>query len=117
MKAKGVLADGRNRLEAMERASVELTPCAIEAVSINEIDPVAFIIGRNINRRHLSKQERAHLIVAVVKAGKSFSRQTGEKLEKGGKGRPADPVKAKAVALGKKQGISPRTVERALAED
>ena len=59
MKANGILADGRNRLAAMERAGIELTPCAIEIVNINDVDPVAFIIGRNIHRRHLTRSSNS----------------------------------------------------------
>jgi hypothetical protein len=36
LKANGVLADGRNRLEALERAGMELTPCGVETVCIPE---------------------------------------------------------------------------------
>ena len=51
--------DGRNRLEAMERVGIELTPCAIEIVNINDVDPVASIIGRNIHRRHLTRSSNS----------------------------------------------------------
>jgi hypothetical protein len=55
VKTNGILADGRNRMAALERLGMELTPCAIEPVFIDEMDRAAFIIGRNIRRRHLSK--------------------------------------------------------------
>ena len=59
LKANGELADGRNRMQAMERAGIELTPCAVETVNVNKIDPVAFIIGRNIHRRPSTRQQQA----------------------------------------------------------
>jgi hypothetical protein len=102
-------------MEALERAGIELTPCAIEAVSIDEIDPATFIIGRNIRRRHLTKQQQADLIVAACKAAEAeddrVSRQVGGKS-----GRPANEIKAKAVGEAKKFGIASATVERSMAK-
>ena len=66
----GVLIDGRNRLEAMERAGVELDPEEdIGYVFGEDIDAISFVISANIKRRHLTKQQQADLIVAAVKAG------------------------------------------------
>ena len=41
-------------------------------------DPVALIIGLNVHRRHLTKQQQADLIVAAHKAAAEASRQVGE---------------------------------------
>src|SRR5262245_49585622 len=65
IKANGILADGRNRMEALERLGIELTPCAIETINTTEIDPASFIIGRNLTRRHLTKRQKGELIAAV----------------------------------------------------
>src|SRR5262245_61442630 len=47
LKENGVLADGRNRLEALERAGIELTPCMVETVHIADAAAQAgFIISR-----------------------------------------------------------------------
>jgi ParB-like chromosome segregation protein Spo0J len=61
-----MLLDGRNRLEAMERVGIDYHEGNAETVYTD--DPVAFVITRNIHRRHLTKQERADLIVAAHKA-------------------------------------------------
>jgi len=58
--ADGVLIDGRNRLAACRLAGVEPT-----FTTLNGHDPIAFIIGRNVNRRHLTEGQRA---IAVVRA-------------------------------------------------
>ena len=55
----GVLIDGRNRREACRLAGVE--PRLEE---LNGTDPVAYILATNINRRHLTKGQRA---MAVAK--------------------------------------------------
>jgi hypothetical protein len=55
----GALIDGRNRREACRRAGVE--PRVEE---LNGTDPVAYILAVNVNRRHLTKGQRA---MAVAK--------------------------------------------------
>jgi ParB-like chromosome segregation protein Spo0J len=121
-KRQRLLIDGRNRLEAMERAGIELPRTigvrngshTVTAQNVIDGDPVSHIISLNIHRRHLTKQERADLIVAVHKAAAPVvSRQDGGKLPEG---RPVDPVKAAAVATAAEHGISQRTVERAIAK-
>ena len=76
--------DGRNRLEAMARTGVDCHPCwqcnyvyALTAdTTLDErrereyVDPLAVIISKNIHRRHLTKIEKAELIVLARKAAK-----------------------------------------------
>jgi ParB-like chromosome segregation protein Spo0J len=59
--ADGTLIDGRNRIEACRRASVEPR---YEVLS-DGLDPVAYIISTNVIRRHLSKGQAA---MAAAKA-------------------------------------------------
>ena len=99
---------------------MELTPCAIEAVNTNEIDPIDFIIGRNLNRRHIAKLERARILVRCIRAkveqaeeAGDISRQDGEKIP--GRGRKPNRVKAEALAA-KPLDISRRAIERAMGE-
>jgi ParB-like nuclease domain len=105
----GVLLDGRNRLEALERAGTELHKWQVHIYP--GTDPVGWIISANVHRRHLTKQQQADLIAAALKADDQANAET-EKLcqvgtvsaddpPKGGSGK----VKAKAIAEGKKQGI------------
>ena len=82
------------------------------------IDPVAYIIGKNILRRHLSKQTQADMIVAAHKAAagtRDKPRQAGEVYAKGGRGK-VNKVKAAAVATGKRHGVGTRTIERSFAK-
>lgn len=53
--ADGVLIDGRNRLEACRRAEVEPTSGYLPV----DVDPVDYIVGANVERRHLSTGQRA----------------------------------------------------------
>lgn len=128
--AKALLLDGRNRLEAMERAGISLSGC-IDKIYRTD-DPVALIISLNIKRRHLTKEQQADLVVAAIradadarKADKYIGRDGGspapeklvqlEAVSKGGRGKK-NPVKARAIAEGKKAGISDSTMKRSLAK-
>jgi hypothetical protein len=137
---KVYVLDGRNRLEALTRLGVEFPvpakhwePVVIgkdarEAFIVFEwragqidIDPAAYVIGANIKRRHLTKEQQAELIVKTIEAGqatndratvaRSFNPTTGQKG-----GSTKDPVLAKAVTEAAKHGISKRTVQTARAK-
>ena len=112
-----VLLDGRNRLEAMERAGLVHNE---QFVARFNGDPVAAIIALNIHRRHLTKERQAELIVLALKAGAEASRQAGEvpkpRHVKGKAGSERNSTKAAALAAGAEHGISKRTVERAIAK-
>ena len=57
------LLDGRNRVAACKLADVEPS---VREVSIQDIgEPVAYVLGKNIYRRHLTKQQRA-MAVAML---------------------------------------------------
>jgi hypothetical protein len=125
--------DGRNRLEALARLGVDIpADYRIEAkfpdghhegifdIQTTTVDPAAFVISLNIHRRHLTREQRAELIVKTIEAGKpidrakvarSFNTQTGRKG-----GSTKDPVLAAAVTEGQKHGISRRTIQRARAK-
>jgi hypothetical protein len=56
----GLLIDGRNRLEACNRAGVEP-----QFATLNGEDPVAFILSANIARRHLNKGQQAMAVAKI----------------------------------------------------
>jgi hypothetical protein len=115
----GDLLDGRNRLQALELAGVDLRPGQTQIY--HGKDPVAFIISANIHRRHLTKQERSDLITEALKAAEKAKpevdkpRHDGEVSGKGGRGK-VNRLKARVVEECKKHGISKRTAERSLAK-
>jgi hypothetical protein len=109
------LIDGRNRMEAAERAGIDIE--TIPVAHVDSSDPLTWIIALNIRRRHLSKREAADLIVASVKIAREAtddnSRQNGEKM---GRGRKPDGLKAAAVAVAREVDVILRTIERAMAK-
>lgn len=60
VRQRGILLDGRNRLAACKMAGVEPRFVEYEGDS-----PVAFIIGVNLNRRHLDKGQRIALALEI----------------------------------------------------
>jgi hypothetical protein len=122
----GVLLDGRNRLEAMERAGIDLECVGLGGhkwkAHTYPGDPIPYIISLNIHRRHLTKQQQTDLIVAALKAAEEEAKKAADKkpdqvdpVSKGGRGK-ANPIRTKAVAEAKKHGISEATVKRSLAK-
>ena len=59
----GLVLDGRNRLRACEIAKVE--PRFVEWEGVGS--PLAFVLSRNLHRRHLNESQRA-IIAARAKA-------------------------------------------------
>jgi hypothetical protein len=108
-----VLLDGRNRLEAMERAGLSIDHLK-ECIGSGHVED---IISLNIHRRHLTKQQQAELIVAALKAAQPKANKPPqvEEVSKGGRSK-VNELKAKAVAIAKDAKISKGTVERALAK-
>jgi DNA-binding Lrp family transcriptional regulator len=71
----GALLDGRNRLEAMELAGIKLFTgngqlewANIPSRNVKGTDPVAYVISKNIQRRHLTTEQKRELIEKLVKA-------------------------------------------------
>ena len=114
-----LLLDGRNQLEAAERVGVEIGRGGRDIEHLPAVDPVRFIISANINRRHLTKAQRADLIVAIHKAAAEEANRQNKprkdcEVSRGGRGK-VDEFKAAVVESGKAEKISKRTMESALA--
>jgi hypothetical protein len=109
----GELIDGRNRLEAAERAGLDLDE--IPRANLTCGDPVSWIIALNIHRRHLTKQKQLDLIVAARMAV-SKPGHDGP-VCKGGRGK-VNPVKAAVITDAKAAGLdaSERTIKRVIAK-
>jgi hypothetical protein len=76
---KGQLLDGRNRMAACEELKVK---CPREEYKGK--DPIGFIISSNINRRHLTDDQRITL-VAKLRAG-DLSKAASARMKSGKKG-------------------------------
>ena len=124
-KGPSYLIDGRNRLEAaMQIDNVNLQwlkrddGWLLMTKMLEEgIDPVAYIIGINVKRRHLTKKQQADLIVRARKAETTVAekRSVGgsPKGKRGGGGSTKDPVKEKVVKDCVASGISEGTAQQA----
>ena len=76
----GELLDGRNRLDAMEMIGVKLVTgngqpewANIPFRNVKGADPVAFVLSKNILRRHLTAEQRRELVEKLIKAAPSKS--------------------------------------------
>jgi hypothetical protein len=136
--------DGRNRLEALARLGVEIPApdfprlmvdlpgdgfACIFAIANDATHwraapvehPAEFVIGANIRRRHLTKEQQAELIVKTVDAGQGTDRaRVARSVRRGAKGRVAgsakDPLLEQMLVEAQKHGISKRTVQNARAK-
>jgi hypothetical protein len=84
----GEILDGRNRYRACEIAGVEPHLQAYQGD-----DPLAFVIGQNLHRRHLTESQRAMV------AAKLANLKNGEKSKGGPIGPHSTPTRAQAAAL------------------
>ena len=118
--------EGRSRLEAMQRAGIELGKSDITEIELEDDAVVAYVISANIHRRHLTKQQQVELIIAAHEAAAYKPRHDGEVSDlpdlpgfldqrKGGRGKK-DEAKAAVVTSAKELGVSKRTAERVIAE-
>lgn len=95
---EGKVLDGWHRYLACSSANVKF-----KTVEFDGDDPVAFVISRNLHRRHLTASQRAAAVVAAH--------------EWKPEGRPvknsAPGAELSAKALAEKAEVSPRTIEQA----
>jgi hypothetical protein len=123
LRGKGVwpdayLLDGRNRLEAMERAGIDLADNDDVIRTLFASDPYAYVMSANLHRRHMLKSERADAIVALAKMSAEKPDHV-DPVSKGGRGKKS-AVKARALeinaALPKEQRVSEPTIKRSIAK-
>ncbi len=124
---EGKILDGRNRQQACATAGIE--PSYVEFEKLGTLartaGPVAYVISRNLKRRHLTPSQRAVIAAEALPMFETEAkkrREGGVKIDetlapKGAKGESAPPpVKGKASEqAAKAAGVSARSVERAKA--
>jgi hypothetical protein len=122
------ILDGRNRLAAIMLVGLPISlgwprntivGSPVPAVRWINTDPEAYVISKNILRRHLTKEQQAELIVKVMETSTDFAK-VARSVQRTSNGRvlgsTKDPIKEKVVEEAKKHGISKRTAENALAK-
>jgi hypothetical protein len=130
------LIDGRNRLDATESLGWQIIdgngkwfgalavvpntlPKVEHLVGRTHADVAAEVIGYNIQRRHLTKQEQVELIQRVLRAATTDSANIAESVKHREGGKLAGSTKGFTGAVVDQAaniGISRRTVERVLAK-
>jgi hypothetical protein len=136
--AEYFLIDGISRLDAMETVGLEVElkfdrggRLQMRVVGLSEEapvvpdpiycggDPYEYVISANIRRRHLTKEQQADRIVAVL-AKRTERLNLSQSVTRGEAGRLAgstkNPLKSAAVAEGAKHDISESTIKRSLAK-
>jgi hypothetical protein len=99
----GQILDGQNRQSACIAAGVE--PIYVE---FSGGDPLEFVISQNMNRRHLTDDQRAAIAAEIAKAKQGGDRGQAAELAVS----KSEPTIAQAAAVMK---VSPRRVQRAKA--
>jgi hypothetical protein len=137
-----VVLDGRNRLDAMESVGIPTlenrdskwrikseiasyctaaSPDWTTYISIDRAeipDPYAYVISKNIHRRHLTKKQQAEIIArAMMAAENDFAKSARSFNPESGKcgGSTKDPIKEKIVNKAKEYDIGKRTAENGYA--
>lgn len=115
------ILDGRNRHAAMELVGREIDAGWFKGAAERWVhnNPEAYVISKNIHRRHLTKEQQADLIVKVMSASTDFA-TSARSVRRDASGRvngsTKNPLKEKVVEEAKKHGISKRTAEKAMAK-
>jgi len=115
----GQLLDGRNRLEAMAMAGIKLMSgngqlewAIVRYHNVKGVDPVTFVISKNIDRRHLTPEDKRDLIAKLVTAAPEKSnRQIAEMAKVDHK--IVASVRAKKEARGKFPTSKPAPTRKA----
>jgi ParB-like chromosome segregation protein Spo0J len=114
-KGRGLLLDGRNRLEAAERAGYKIQGWEESSIDAEKTDPYAFVVSTNIMRRHLTDEARRELIAKLLEAspGKS-DRQIAKIVKRDHKTVAA--VRKQAEDVGRVPHVDKRTDTRGRAQ-
>lgn len=97
---EGMVLDGWHRFLACQRLGIQF-----RSVEFDGEDPVAFVLSKNLHRRHLTASQRAAAVVAA----------TNWKPEGRPKQNSAPGAELSAKQMAKVAEVSPRTIEHAKA--
>jgi hypothetical protein len=101
----GKVIDGRNRLAACLKSGVQP---AVREIDGDGLDPIAYVLSKNLHRRHLSESQRAMVAVSTTAA----LREMAAERQRSGTLAPHGAKVAEQAAIA--CGVGTRTVERAI---
>jgi ParB-like chromosome segregation protein Spo0J len=116
---RGLLLDGRNRWKACELLGIE--PETAERDDEPSFDPIAFVISRNLHRRHLTESQRAMVAAKLKKQLEGPAKERRKAKLKRGNEKPVTanlPEREKSNSESREQAaamlnVSGRTVDHA----
>jgi ParB-like chromosome segregation protein Spo0J len=105
---ENMILDGRNRYRACEAAAV-----LQRLVPFEGNDPAAFVIGKNIHRRHLSAEQKAEMLAKLVaaqpeKSDRQLAKETGVSHPTIAKARRKAEATGKTLPVKKRVGADGR---------
>ncbi len=109
LRTEGALIDGRTISDDIR------TYYSRPAGTREAADPVAFVVSKNIRRRHLTPGQRAQVVLAATEMVEALRKQAADR-EKAGTLATPDARGKTSEKLAKVAGVSSRTVERAKAK-
>jgi len=74
---EGKILDGRHRYKAAKKCSAKLTDLIFTTLP-PLADPLAFVVGANLHRRHLNESQRAMIAATVAKMKRGDNQHTPE---------------------------------------
>jgi ParB-like chromosome segregation protein Spo0J len=105
----GAILDGRNRYRACLEAGVEPTIQRYEKGGLELQDPVAWVISRNLRRRHLTPDDKIKILAQLVaahpeKSDRKLAKEAGVSHPTMAKARKKAEATGKALPVGKRVG-------------
>jgi hypothetical protein len=113
----GMILDGRNRYHACRAAGVEPTIQRYEKGGLELQDPVAWVISRNIHRRHLTPEDKIKYLAQLIaaqpeKSDRLLAKQTGVTHPTIAKARRTAEATGKALPVDKRTGADGKARRR-----
>jgi len=110
-----VVIDGRNRLLACKLAGIK--PMFENAYDVCYQDPIAFVLSKNLHRRHLTAEQRAAIVLQAEELSGALAKAQADAKVRDPKVRASReaPGGKTAAVIAEKAKVSRATVERVQA--
>src|SRR5262249_52752207 len=108
---EGKVLDGRNRLRACEEAGIEPT-----FVEYTGSDPLGYVLGKNITRRHLTPSQKAMTLLNLNEIASQLGRQAEQRKRKNLKKGKLSPLPS-GDGIGNQTGANPEKEHESAPRD